>query len=154
MSDELLWSCREDEERLSHFDQDDAIEEYLDNLYPDPLPEGDIEVYGFAPEEVSEKRIQREAVDVIERLGERLDEDYGNPDCDGFIITNAQQAAAEAFVRAFLKDYKVWAVRRVTTETVNAREWVEKNNPDWLTPESEERRQVALAREAKLKERA
>lgn len=154
MSDELLWSCNEDEERLTHYDQDDAIEEYLDNLYPDPLPDGDIEVYGFAPREVDEKRIKAEAFDLMERLHERLDEDYGDPDGDGFIVINAQLAAAEAFVRAFLKDYKVWAVRRVTTETVNVREWVEKNNPDWLTPESEERRQVALAREAKLKERA
>jgi len=137
VSDEpLLWSCREDDERLSHYDQDDAIEEYLDALYPDPIPDGDIEVYGFAQEEVSEKRIQREAVDVIEQLRERLDEDYGNPDDDGCIITNAQQAAAEAFVRAFLKDYKVWICRRVTTETVNAREWCAKNNPEWLENEA------------------
>jgi len=124
-----VWG-KEDDEQLTHTEMDDAIESELEGM-EDPLPET-IDVCGFARSMPNAKRL---AGDVLERLLENLDAEYGNP--DGYMeytdqYLESMKAAAEEFVAAVLDKYTVWACDFVKREKVNVQEWIKANRPDWL----------------------
>lgn len=120
----------EDDERLMHTEMDDAVESILEGMEEDVnnLPET-IEVFGFASRKPN---VKQWAEDVLHKLIESLDEEFGDPD-DGYTATtDGMKEAADTFVTAVLKEYTVWACEFVKRETVNVQEWIKENRPDWL----------------------
>jgi hypothetical protein len=131
-----MWDCSEDAEELSHIDQHDAIESYLDEaLYNLPIAEWPetITAYGFARMQVSYPNLPDHA---LEAVVERLDEEYGSPNEATTITPKMKEAAAE-FVQKILAEYQVWSCKRVASEEINVMEWVKENAPGWLTEKPE-----------------
>ena len=119
----------EDDENLTHTEMDDAIESALDSIDDiKDLPET-IEVCGYARAVPNPKK---EVENVISRLLEGLDEEYGNPDGGYTDPTDSMIKASEAFVSAVIEKYKVWACDLIKRETINVQEWIKENRPDWL----------------------
>ena len=124
----VFWGL-EDDERLTHSEMDDAVESMLDGMDDiKALPET-IEICGYA---YMEPGVKKEAENILERLLEGLDEEYGNPDGGCTKATDSMKKASETFVAAILKDYTVWACDLVARETVNVQKWIKENRPDWL----------------------
>ena len=124
----VFWGQEEDA-YLAHTEKDVAIEEILDGMDDiNNLPET-IEVCGFTRREPS---VKHEASYVLESLLERLDDEYGNPDGGCTEATESMKAAAETFATAVLDEFTSWSCDIVKRETVNVREWIKKNRPDWL----------------------
>ena len=121
----------EDEERLTHTDREEAIESILDDI--GKLPEK-IEICGFARMKLPEA--ESLATDVLERLLEGLDEDYGDPEGDYTNGTAEMKEAAVKFIATVLDEYVSWACEIVKRETVDVAAWVKKNRPDWLEQQS------------------
>jgi len=127
------WDCLDSEE-LTHLSPDDAVEEWYDQVGSGDLPES-IVVHGYArmPFDVDPERI-------LERVLEDLDEEHGDPNgqCDS--TTKAQDAvlreAAKTFAAVVVANYSPWACERVTSETVNIKEWVRENVPPECWPET------------------
>ena len=121
----------EGEERLTHTDQYDAIENMLDGI--GKLPET-IEICGYARMELP--GVESLATDVLERLLEGLDEEYG--DLEGGYVsgTDKMKEAAKVFLTAVLDEYVSWACEIVKRETVDVAAWVKENRPDWLEQEA------------------
>lgn len=127
----LLWG-REDDERLTYTDPDEAIEAYIDDYPQDELAEYTVTVCEFRPMKPKYNGARR----VVERVLEDLDEDYGDPDGDGSRPTPAMLAAAETFIAAVLAEYRGWSCEPTGERvTVNALEWTKEHRPDWLEPQ-------------------
>ena len=121
----------EGEERLTHTDRDEAIECVLDDT--GSLPEK-IEICGFARMKLP--GVESLATDVLGRLLEGLDEDYGDPDGGYASGTDEMKEAAIKFTSTVLDEYVSWACEIVKRETVDVAAWVKKNRPDWLEQEN------------------
>lgn len=121
-----LWTCTEDEEHLTTDSIEDAIAEWADGFDGSggPLPET-VQVYGFARMEVDEHQVRRRAEYALEGLLETLDEEYGNWSDGGEDTkpTEGMKAASEAFVRAVLAEYTVYACEQVTSEVVRVADY-------------------------------
>lgn len=118
----------DNDEHLSCTDRDEAIDEYLDNCYPGPYPET-LEVIGFVRRKADPDTWR---LGVLDRLLENLDEEYGDPDGGPTDPTPAMKEAEQTFVSAVLAEYEVWQCERCCEETVDVREWIAANRPDWL----------------------
>lgn len=119
----------EDDEQLIHTEMDDAIESILDGVDAvDALPKT-IEVCGFIH---SEPNAKSEAAKILAQLLENLDKDYGDPGGAFTKATDGMKRAAKVFVITVLEEYTVWACELVKRETINVREWIKENRPDWL----------------------
>ena len=130
---EIVFWGWEDDESLSHYDKDEAIEAMLDGM-DEPiaaLPET-IEVCGFARMEIHPNVLSADA--ILEDALERLDEEYADPHGEIEEPTPAMKTAAEAFVAVIKAEYMVWNCEVVARETVNVREWIKEHRPDWLEP--------------------
>jgi hypothetical protein len=131
----VYWSCDDAAEQLYHDDPDDAVEEFIDDfLDPKMTPAevleaipAEIDVYGYARMKPS---ISEET--SLEHLLEVLDEEYGDPDDSSTEPTPAMLAAEKQFHEAVLREYESWACKKVCTKTVDSKEWIQKNRPDWL----------------------
>lgn len=110
-----FWSCEEGQERLIHTTIKDAIEDYVDQMYPDTAPES-LKVYGYAPMEVTD--VEWHSRWVLDKLLIRLDEEYGDPDGDYSGETEAMKAASLEFVGKVLQDYAVFACEEVERRVV------------------------------------
>ncbi len=140
MADPTFWSCRDDEEQLSHTDRDEAVEAYLDDLLNpgmtaaevlEELP-GTVDVFGFARAEIDAGRWAKLCT---EELLHCLDDEYGDPNGDFTKPNEAMLAAANAFVAAVLAEYEPWMCEQVHKETVKVEPWVREHRPDWLEDE-------------------
>ena len=120
---------KEDDERLTYTEMDDAIESIIDGTDDiEDLPET-IEVCGFARIEPSMKNGAEVA---LERLLENLDEEYSDPDGSYTDPTDKMIEASKEFVATVLDEYKVWACELVSRETINVQKWIKENRPEWL----------------------
>ncbi len=115
-------------EQLSGQNEDDAVEDILEEIYPDPLPEV-VEIAGFVPMDAA-WAIDRIA--ILERCLEELDEEYGNPDGEPAKPTEAMVAAERAFLEVLKREYTPWACEEVCRKEVNVAAWVRENRPDWI----------------------
>ena len=133
--DVVFWSCDDGEEQLSCEDPDEAIEEFCDGwLNPTMTPEQVLEVlpeevtiYGFA--RMKPFLLENESLD---HLLEVLDEEYGDPDGGSTEPTKAMIEAEKKFHDVVISEYESWACKQVCERTVNTKEWILKNRPDWL----------------------
>lgn len=117
-------------EVLTHSDPDEAIEAYIDGFHPDPIATiGEITMYEYAPMKVSVS----DCLSPLELVLENLDEEYGDPDGDGYEVTDAMKAAEKAFLEIVAAEYRPWSCEQTgKSVTVNALEWVQEHRPDWL----------------------
>lgn len=129
----IFWDT-DDVEYLTHTEQDDAIESLLDGVGDiDKLPET-LEIYGYARQL---PKVNTWAVNILDRFLENLDEEYGNPDGNYTESTDSMKEAAEKFVTTVLDDYVSWVCDIVAHKTINVKEWIQKNRPDWLEENSD-----------------
>lgn len=114
----VFWTCNEWDDELSHDDPHDAIEDYLDMIHPDPIPETVI-IYGF-------KRIEVKipaSLWPLHDLVERLDEEWGSPhyyDPANYDprVTKNMKLAEEMFISIVEREYVPWACEKATQMTV------------------------------------
>lgn len=117
-------------EVLMHTTMDEAIEAALDDMDACDQPD-ELVVRGMAPMRPSFG--VRKATEVCEELLDCLDEEFGDPyshETQG--PTEEMITAANALLNAVLGGYKSWACEEVCSVTVDVKEWIEKNRPDWL----------------------
>ena len=124
----ILWGF-EGQEILTDDTIDEAVESHLDDWDAGPVPEN-LEVNGYARENVSEE-FTKECFNVaLEGVHERLMERYGYE--DEIPLDTDGVDAFEVAVNNLCKSFKSWSCEVVTTKTVNTKDWVEKNRPDWI----------------------
>lgn len=123
-----FWSCREDDEYLSHETIEEAVEAWADDLHPGPLPET-VTVYGFARMELP--TTERLASEALARLLEWMDEEYGDPH-GATEPTPTMEAAAFAFAQTFRAEYVPWACEQVERRTVRVADYYDPS-PDALS---------------------
>ena len=117
-----FWTTDPECEHLTATTIEEAIEEAADVEWPQPLPET-VEVYGYAYMELPQP--DHIAEDVLERLLGDLDGEYASPEMDTTEATPEMKAAALAFVRAVLEQYKPWACEQVEVRTVRVADYPE-----------------------------
>jgi hypothetical protein len=123
MGEPEFWTC-DDGEELSCRDFDEAVCEYLEDLEPEEWPET-LEVRGFDPMVVA-------MPDVLAKLIDTLDEEYGDPYGGSTEATEAMREAEHEFLEVVGREYKPWACDQVCVRTINVLEWVKANEPQWL----------------------
>ena len=128
MSKEVKFWGQEDDERLTHTSMDVAIESIIDDSPISDLPET-IEVCGYAYRVPNVTKI---ADYVIEHLLEHLDEEFGDHDGGYTDSTDSIKEAAEELVTTTLEEFTVWACDLVTRKTLNVKDWIKENRPEWL----------------------
>jgi hypothetical protein len=112
-----FWSVG-DSERLRWTNIDDAIVEWIDDMYDATLPD-EITVIGYAPMEVSTHHLN-----PLEHVLEYLDEEYGDPDGAGWSKpTERMKEAERGFLRVVKEEYVSWSCEEVARKTINVREW-------------------------------
>ena len=117
-----------DSERLVHRSANAAVESYLDTM--DEFPET-VTVQAYVPKEIEEEHIRWAANDTLDRLLEKLDEDYGDPD-EATEWTDGWRSEALLFARAVVSTYHVGSyVPQGEPVTVDVLAWVAANRPDW-----------------------
>lgn len=123
MSDERLYGLADDE-RLE-MDPETVVERVMDDACQTPgepfdatasRVEWPIRVHVFKRMDVSGMGDSL-GEDALERVLEQLDEEHADPDGDPTEPTEAMKAAALAFGRAVVAEYKSWAAER-TKEVV------------------------------------
>ena len=119
----------EDVERLTYIDKDEAIMNILDGT--DKLPDK-IEICGYVR---MVPNIELLSANILERLLEDVDDEYGDPDESYTKVTDAMKEAAKEFLTTVLDEYTVWACEIVKRETVDVMPWVKENCPEWLEKE-------------------
>ena len=115
-----FWGA-EDQERLTHDDMDEAIEELLDGA--DPMP-ATLTICRYTP-------MTLVMPDVLEWLLETLDEEYSNPDDDYTKPTEAMKVAAEGFLDIVRAEYHVWACDLVERKEIDTAAWIKEHRPGW-----------------------
>jgi hypothetical protein len=117
-----FWGA-EDQERLTHDDMDEAIEEMLDGA--EPMPET-ITICRYTPMKVV-------MPDALEWVLETLDDEYGDPDDDYTTPTDVMKEAAQKFLDVIEREYHTWACDMVEKREVDVAAWVKEHRPNWLT---------------------
>lgn len=141
-----FWSCKEDNETLTHESVDEAVEEYLTGMLPSPCPPRlsasevldvfpeTVEVYGYARCDGPGQRERKAWADsLIEQLYEWIDDEYGDP--DGRTEHESEPAATDIAVEMVdkaLEGYVVWRCEFVEKQTVNVLEWARRESPEWF----------------------
>ena len=128
MSRTIVFWDSEDEERLTHTDQDDAIECILDMSMPGELS-GTLEICGYAHLELP--RAESLCDHVLEHILEGLDEEHGDPEGSYSEPTDNMKKAAKVFVTAVLSEYMGWACEIVERKNIDVAAWVKEHRPDW-----------------------
>lgn len=122
-----FWTCREDEEELRHTDVDDAVDEWLDDMYDIALEEvpPQVKVYGFRPRLVdAHAEVGYHRGRILEDLLERIDEDYGSPD-GGTEPTTAMKVAEDLLLEVICREYEPWACEPCVQVVVDTAPYVE-----------------------------
>jgi hypothetical protein len=141
-----FYSCTDDVGgQLTDTDLNEAIENFLDHIHPE-LPET-VEVYGWR--RVPVKASDTLAAQLVERVLEDLDEQYGDPDGDNTEINDVMRDAGWACVDAIVAEYQrtSWPheIDKDFKMEVNTREWMKEHAPEWfaaLPPNDETEGQV------------
>lgn len=116
-------------ENFSYHTLDEAVEMYLDGLERDQWPET-VEVSRHEPRVIDVGFLRRA---LLEHALEAIDDEFGDPDGGYTDETPRMKEAEETFIKVIIEEYgEPWACDEVSRETINVREWVEKNNPHWL----------------------
>lgn len=125
-TDIVFWSVGE-EERLSHYTEDDAIEDFLSmfalpgGAWADNTPTS-LELVGYARMEMS-----LHPGSTVDRTLELLDDEYGDPDGGYSRPTEAMLEAEKAYHAAIVKEYEPWMCEPVVRKTVDVAKWIEEN---------------------------
>jgi hypothetical protein len=136
-----FYSCREDEERISHDSPEAAIEDHLANYVGQPGENnrqtmerigGTVTVHGFDRDEVSDAWLKSASEGLAERTAEMFGEIYGDPDGgpaadDGFTndVIAEMATAIQAAIEPVVRDHgKVWNYKRVASRTFTTDEVV------------------------------
>ena len=118
MCDEYF-SVDKDCERLSCTSQYAAVQEWYDDLPDvDGVPE-EVTVWRFTRVKADTRLL---ALNALDRLLERLDEDYGDPEGDYTESDDAMKKAAAEFGEKVVAQYKVWMCERDGSEVVSVKE--------------------------------
>lgn len=127
MSDTVFYGGPDDEE-LYCTDPDEYVDEFLSNYWQpeEPFP-ATVLVCEYRPRAIAWRWYPQ---NVLERLIEDLDDEFGPP--GGSEITADMRTAAFLFVERIRRQYRVWSCDMVSEQTVNARDWVRENRPEWL----------------------
>lgn len=126
-----FWSVCKECETLTCTDPYDAVEEYLDDLYPTPIKDlsDEVIVSGFEPMEVPEEKF---AEFILEDLLERIDEEFGDPSGQYTNPTAKMVKSSRDFVKTVVEEFDIWACELSGEQiTVNLKEYVRENHPDW-----------------------
>jgi len=115
-----FYTYDEKAEKYFHRTLDDAIQEVVDLRHPAFAEK--ITIYGFVPKEISDTYREDLAVDMLDCILEKLDDDYGNFD-EGTDRQPSGVAAALEFVRTVVNEYEVFVCEKVATIEVNVAEW-------------------------------
>jgi len=115
-----FYTYNEQAETYFHRDLDEAIQEVVD--LRNPAFAEKITIYGFAPKEISDTYREALAIDMLDYLLEKLDDDYGNFN-EGADRQPSGVAAAREFVRTVINEYEVFVCEKVATIEVNVVEW-------------------------------
>ena len=111
-----------DRERLYATTVDEAIEEYVDGSDLPEKPREDwpdtVTIARFHP-----MKATLDASDVLERILEELDEDYGDWETEPDKPTEKMKEAAQVFVDAILAEYRVFNLESDTRAEYSLREW-------------------------------
>jgi hypothetical protein len=115
-----FYTCREDEEQLSFTCIEEAVEQWADDCWPNPLPET-VTVYGYG-----RMRVVTCPTSPLEDMVERLDEEYGDPEGNYETpVTEGMREAERQFIAAVLAEYHPWACVRVSEEVVNVADFLD-----------------------------
>lgn len=130
-SSERFWEV-EDTANLHH-DQADAIGEYLDDMGEDALKCLIASHAKLTLVEFKHAEVDPASLNVLNRLLEYLDEEYGDEEGGWTDPTPAMLEAEKAFVKVVLSEYEVWqCVATGVKEEVDIEGWVKQNHPEWL----------------------
>ena len=113
------WTCDPSQETLTCVSIREALEEHFDRNDAHPIP-ASIIVYGFASMELGSS--YGFAANIVERLLEELDEEFGDPNgvCEqSREVQRVIETAAMDFIDKVKAVYKPWACEQVVEETVN-----------------------------------
>ena len=116
-----FWVCDEEAEVFHCKSKDEAIEEFIDKVWPD-VP-ARCTVLGFRRREVDP-----DGWSVLDDLLERMDDEYGIDDYTE--PTDAMVSAERAFIDAVLSEYKSEQCELVDREEVDLRGWIQRERPD------------------------
>jgi hypothetical protein len=115
----------EDTEYLHYEDRDEAIENVLDGFERSELT-GELEICGYTYKEVT-----LNANKILNNILENLEECYGGEDPISQPEAKMLELT-EKYASEMIKLYRPWACDLVVKETIDIREWVLKNCPEWL----------------------
>lgn len=125
------WECDTEKEILSHQHEDEAIEDYLEDLEAKDYPL-ELEVHGYARMIINKEKFKASVLETAyDFISEQYDGEDGHEQCE-----KIEKAAAQ-FVETYLENYHTWACEPITKKTLNVAEWVQKNRPDWLVSEGD-----------------
>lgn len=136
-----FYSCREDEERISHDSPEAAIEDHLANYVGQPGENnrqtmerigGTVTVHGYARDEVPDAWLAKLSESLAVRVAEDFGDEFGDPEGhstapDGFTravvskTANSIRAAIEPIIR---EHGRVWNCTRVASRTFTTDEVV------------------------------
>lgn len=107
----------ESAEYLQYVDKDEAIEAILSDCEETPLT---ITLCGYRRLKIKESP-ESIAEDVLDRLLETLDDEYGGEDSTE--ITEEMKEIAKEFVEKFIPLYPVWRCEIVCREKIDVNKW-------------------------------
>lgn len=120
----VFWSCGDGDDSLSHVDQYDAIEDFLDDI---PVIEWpiELELFGYAP---LKPDIEGLAKSTIDKLIEYIDEELGDPEeysdtkCSDKMLKNAKK-----LVESIIEEYDNFVYEVVTKEVIKTEDYIKTN---------------------------
>ena len=129
--DDIFYGER-DSEILIHTNKEEAIEDVLDVLDDliSPMPK-EIEICAFKRVNVKDK-LTNLSGEILSILLEKLDEEYGDLEGTETRPSKKMTDASLVFVSSILEDYIPWRCEIFEKEKINCKEWITKNNPEWL----------------------
>ncbi len=121
------WSVA-DKEILTATTPDDAfVLHYEPLISDDALMPKTMTAHRYRPQNASLNANQ-----VLERVLQELDEEYGNPEDYGDDPTDKMLEAAQEFCQAVIAEYELWMYERTgEIKTVNTKEWAAGYWPEW-----------------------
>lgn len=114
---EKFYTCDECAERLNYTDPEEAVYDEIsgnESLFQDD----EITLYEHTPMTIPDSRFE-----VLERLLESLDEDFGDPDGEYSKPTPGMIQAEKAFIEAMKQEYQVWSCEQTGKQTKTVYDW-------------------------------
>lgn len=114
-------------EYVHYEDKNEFIEDYLDEN-KDEIEGDEITINGFIRSELKD----RDFKNTLAGIYESLDETYTNHEGDATIPSAAVEEAFKIFITVLRNEYVVHQCSPVVSETINIRDWISKNKPEWI----------------------